>query len=325
VKRPTFVTWDQLKVGALIIVSLGLVAYAIMRLGSAMHLFSPRYTLNTFLPSASGLRVGGGVSVAGQPAGVIRRIEYLPIDADTNSNILVVLEIDQQLREQVRSDSRAYIRTLGLLGDKTLDVTPGTAAARPLEEGDTLLAAGLLDYDRILSRAADAVEDMVVLTADLRAITSGLAAGEGTLGLLLRDRKLYDELSTALRSSNGLLARARDSKGTLAKLLDDTTLYQQMLTSFSSVDSVARRFASDRGTVGRLLSDSTVYLTINSAALTADSLLKSLARGEGSAGKMLKDDVLYAQLLRSVSELTAILEDFRKNPARYTRGIIRIF
>jgi phospholipid/cholesterol/gamma-HCH transport system substrate-binding protein len=98
-----------------------------------------------------------------------------------------------------------------------------------------------------------------------------------------------------------------------------------MLASVGTVDSVARRFASDRGTVGRLLSDSTVYLTINSAALTADSLLKAVARGQGTAGKILTDEVLYSQLLRSVSELTAILEDFRKNPSRYMRGIIRIF
>ncbi len=324
-KRPTFVTWDQLKVGALIVVSLSLLGYAIIRLGSSMHLFSKRYPLHTLLPTASGLRVGGGVSVAGQPAGVIRRIEYLPIDADTNHNILVVLEIDERLREQVRGDSRAYIRTLGLLGDKTLDVTPGTPAARRLEPGDTLIASGILDYDRIIARAADAVDDMVLLTADLRTITSGLAAGEGTLGMLLKDRRLYDQLNVALRNSNSLLARVRDSKGTFARLLDDSTLYRQMLTAATTVDSVARRFTSDRGTIGRLLSDSVVYLTINRAANTADSLLKGLSRGQGTAGKMLTEDVLYTQLLHSVSELTAILDDFRKNPSRYMRGIIRIF
>ena len=324
-KRPTFVTWDQLKVGALIVVAFTLLGYAIIRLGSSMHLFSKRYQLYTLLPTASGLRVGGGVSVAGQPAGIVRRIEYLPIDADTSRNLLVVLEIDERLREQVRGDSRAYIRTLGLLGDKTLDITPGTPAAPQLGEGDTLVASGVLDYDRIIARAADAVEDMVLLTADLRVITSGLAAGEGTLGMLLRDRRLYDQLNLALRNSNSLLARVSDSKGTLSRFLDDTTLYQQMLTAATTVDSAARIFTSDKGTIGRLLSDSAVYKTISSAALTADSLLQGLSRGQGTAGKLLTDDALYSQLLRSVSDLTAILDDFRKNPSRYMRGIIRIF
>jgi phospholipid/cholesterol/gamma-HCH transport system substrate-binding protein len=324
-RRPTFISWEQLKAGALILVALGLLGFAVIRLGSATHAFGARYRLVALLPSASGLRPGGGVSVAGQGAGIIRRIEFLPVDADTLRNVLVVIEIDEHMREQVRADSRAYIRTLGLLGDKTLDITPGTPAARALNEGDTLAAVAALDYDRIIARAADAVEDVVGLTADLRSITGGLASGEGTLGLLLRDRRLYDQLNAALRNSNTLLARISNPNGTMGRLLDDPALYNQMIAAANSVDSVARQFASDRGTIGRLLSDSSVYLTLNRAALTADSLLRGVSAGRGTMGRMLTDDVLYESLLRSVTELTSILEDFRRNPSRYTRGIIRIF
>jgi phospholipid/cholesterol/gamma-HCH transport system substrate-binding protein len=290
-----------------------------------MRLFGKRYHLVTMLPTASGLRPGGGVSVGGQPAGLVRRIDFLPVDADTTRNLLVLIEIDERMREQVRGDSRAYVRTLGLLGDKTLDITPGTPAAPALEPGDTLIASGLLDYDRMLHRAADAVEDVVALTGDLRTITANLAAGRGTLGMLLNDSRLYEQLNQALRSSNVLLVRMRESRGTFARLLDDPTLYEQLLRAATAVDTVARRFAQDRGTIGRLLSDSAVYLSLRSATSTADSLLKALSRGQGTAGKLLTDDALYDQLIRNVAELTAILEDFRRNPSRYTRGMIRIF
>jgi phospholipid/cholesterol/gamma-HCH transport system substrate-binding protein len=312
-------------VGALLLIAMATLGYAIVRLGSSMHLFGNRYQLFTLLPSASGLRPGGGVSVAGQPAGVIRRIEFLPVDDDTTRNILVVLEIDERMRDQVRHDSRAYIRTLGLLGDKALDITPGTPASPVLDAGDTLQATGALDYDRLLAYAADAVEDVVALTGDLRVITAGLASGEGTLGLLLRDRRVYDQLNLALRTSNTLLARMHNAEGSFARMLDDPALYNQLISAATTVDSVARHFAQDRGTIGRLLRDSSVFLTLRSAAGTADSLLKGLGSGRGTAGKLLNEDLVYEQLVRSVSELTAILEDFRRNPSRYMRGIIRIF
>jgi phospholipid/cholesterol/gamma-HCH transport system substrate-binding protein len=304
---------------------LGALGYATFRLGSAVHLFSKRYELFTLLPTANGLRVGGAVSLAGQPAGLVRSIEFLPIDDDTTRNLIVAISLDERVQDQIRADSRASIRTLGLLGDKTLDISPGTPTSRRLEPGDTVVASSVLDYDRLMIRAADAVDDVVTLTSDLRTITSGLVQGQGTLGMLLTDRRLYDQLNAALRNSNSLLARVRESDGTLSRMLDDPALYTQMLAAASTVDSVARRFVSDRGTIGRLLRDSTVYLSLSSAASRADSLLRGLSEGRGTAGKLLADEELYGQLIRSVSDLTAILDDFRSNPSRYMRGIIRIF
>jgi ABC-type transporter Mla subunit MlaD len=70
-KRSTFITWEQLKVGTLILTALGVLVVAVVRLGEAAHLFSARYPLVTFLPDANGLREGGSVMVAGQLAGVV--------------------------------------------------------------------------------------------------------------------------------------------------------------------------------------------------------------------------------------------------------------
>src|SRR5215217_2120741 len=116
-KRATFITWEQLKVGAVILVAIGVLTVAMFKLGEAANLFVKHYRLVAFLPSANGLRVGGSVTVAGQLAGTVAAIEFLPPDADTTRNLRVEVEIDQALQQQVREDSRARIRTLGLLGD----------------------------------------------------------------------------------------------------------------------------------------------------------------------------------------------------------------
>jgi ABC-type transporter Mla subunit MlaD len=93
-KRSTFITWDQLKVGAMIIVALAIMFIAMLKLGESARLFTKRYSLITLVPSTAGLRVGGQVTVAGQLAGAVKSIEFLPVDLDTLRNLKITIEID---------------------------------------------------------------------------------------------------------------------------------------------------------------------------------------------------------------------------------------
>src|SRR4051812_19592484 len=124
-KRSSFITWDQLKVGGMIVVAALVMLLAVYKLGQAANLWSSRYTLVSFLPNASGLRVGGSVSIAGQLAGTVKDIQLMPVDYDTTRNVRLVISLDKELQEQVRADSKAHVRTMGLLGDKVVDINPG--------------------------------------------------------------------------------------------------------------------------------------------------------------------------------------------------------
>ena len=57
----------------------------------------------------------------------------------------------------------------------------------------------------------------------------------------------------------------------------------------------------------------------------AETAYLSLTRGDGFAAKMLKDQVLYEQLTKTITDLNAILADVRKNPRKYTKGMISVF
>src|SRR6185369_1701030 len=104
-KRSSFITWDQLKVGGIILAALGVLAVAIFKLGQSANLFSKRYELVAYLPNANGLRNGGTVFVAGQFAGTIRAIEFMPVDNDTTKNLKIRMAIDAGLQDQIRADS----------------------------------------------------------------------------------------------------------------------------------------------------------------------------------------------------------------------------
>jgi phospholipid/cholesterol/gamma-HCH transport system substrate-binding protein len=324
-KRATFITWEQLKVGGMILVALAILTVAVFKLGEAANLFSKRYKLVALLPSANGLRVGGSVTVAGQLAGTVSTIDFLPPDADTSRNLRVVVEIDQALQQQVREDSRARIRTLGLLGDKIVDISPGTPRFAVLPPNDTIQVEAALDYETVLLQASGAVTDMVQLTRDLRGITGGLARGEGTVGQLLMNRSLYDELNGTLARTNALVTRLQAPNGSLGKLLDDPALYQNLSGMIGSVDSLVRQMRAENGTLGKLLHDDSLYTNLVGITTGADSLVKQLTRGDGFAAKMLKDQVLYEQLTKTITDLNAILADVRKNPRKYTKGMIKVF
>ena len=258
-------------------------------------------------------------------AGNIKAIEFLPVDGDTTRNLRLTIEIDQELQSQVREDSRGEVRTLGLLGDKFLNIKPGTIRYGVMQDGDTLRMGESLDYDAIIRQASGAVEDMVILTRDLRTITGGIVRGEGTMGQMLTNRALYDELTGTLAKTNQMLTRLQNPNGTVGRMLDDPQLYNNLNGMLVSLDTLVRTMSSDSGTVGRMLRDTTLYAQLTGVVANADSITRNLKNGQGTAGKMLTDQAMYDQLNRTLTDLNAILEDVRRNPRKYMQGIIKVF
>jgi phospholipid/cholesterol/gamma-HCH transport system substrate-binding protein len=324
-KRSSFITWEQLKVGVVILAALGVLAVAIYKLGQAANLFHRRYELTAYLANASGLTAGGTVLVAGQFAGTIKSIEFLPVDNDTTRNLRLRLAIDASLRDQIRGDSKAKVRTLGLLGDKVIDISIGTPRYGALHEGDTIAIAPSLDYEAVLAQAAGAVTDMVDLTHDLRKITGGILAGEGTIGQLMTNRALYDQFVGTMARANQMLTKFENPNGTVAHLLDDPTLYNRFVTLIGTADSLVVALNNKDGTIGKLLRDDSLYVHFVGMAQAGDSLMKVLSNGQGPLARFMSDPTLYDRLNKLTTDLGAILADVQKNPGRYTKGIICVF
>lgn len=316
------ITWDQLRVGGLIFVAVAVLALAAYKLGKAANLFTKRYELVVFLPSANGLRQGGSVTLAGQLVGSVKEIEFLPVDSDTTRNLRVVARIDRTLRDQIRRDSDARLRTMGLLGDKVLDISPGTPRFPVLQPGDTLRVATSLDYEAVLAKAAGAVDDVVGLSHDLKAITGGLARGQGSMGQFLTNRAMYDQLTSAMARANALFAGLQNPNGTFGKMLNDPTLYIRLTNAVASLDSTLVAVNSSQGSMGKLLRDTTLYTSLVGIAQGADSLMSMMSNEDGLMGKLLTDQTLYDQLTKLTTDLGAVLSDVRRDPRRYTKGMI---
>jgi len=328
-RRSSVITWDQLKVGAVILVALIVMGVAILKLGQAAHLFSKRYTLVSFVPNSAGLRVGGQVTVAGQLAGAVKTIEFLPVDTDTTKNLRVIIEVDKEVQNQVRRDSQAKLKTLGLLGDKVFDISPGTPKYAALQDGDTLRLGEAMDYEAVLLQASGALDQVVTLTGSLQKVANGVVQGEGTVGQLLTNRQLFDNLNSTLATTNALMGRLQNPRGTLGQLLNDPTLYNNLNRVLGSADTLVAQLGgginSGNGTVSKLLNDDQLYLRLVSTVSGMDTLVNAMSRGNGTVKKLFTDQELYDQLLKSVTSLNQVLTDVQKDPRRYTRGLIKVF
>jgi phospholipid/cholesterol/gamma-HCH transport system substrate-binding protein len=324
-KRSLKITWDQVRVAILMLVALGILGAAFYTLGKAANLFTKRYDLVVFLPGANGLRPGGSVTLAGQLVGTVKEIEFLPVDFDTTRNLRVLARVDRTVRDQIRRDSEARLRTMGLLGDKVLDISPGTPRFAVLQPGDTIRVAAAMDYEAVLAKAAGAVDDVVGLTHDLKAVTGGLAQGQGTIGQLLTNRAMYDQLTNAMARANALFAGLQNPNGTFGRVLNDPTLYVRLTSAITTLDSTLIALNSSKGSMGLLLRDTTLYANLVGIGQSADSLMKMMVNDEGLVAKLLADQGMYDRLNKLTTDLSAMLADVRRDPRRYTKGMISVF
>jgi phospholipid/cholesterol/gamma-HCH transport system substrate-binding protein len=324
-KRATRISWEELRVGLVILIAAAAGVFAMFELGQAANLFTSRYRLVAYVKNAKGLAKGAAVTIDGQVAGSIESIEFLPVSNDTTRNLEITVTIDRRLQAQVRGDSRATLQSLGLLGDKVFNISSGTAKYSVLRPGDVVPMATSLDYDQVIQQAGTAVTAMVALTQDLKSISGSIIKGEGTMGQLITNRSLYDALTGTLQQTNTLLARLQDQHGTLGHLIDDPTLYENLTAAVASIDSLATALSSRKSTLGRLLRDDTLYTHMVSVAVGADSLVRTVESGNGFAAKMLRDQQLYDQLLKAVTDLNTVLADVKRDPQRYTKGLVKVF
>jgi phospholipid/cholesterol/gamma-HCH transport system substrate-binding protein len=318
-RRSRAITWDQLRVGVVLLVGLTILMIGTFYIGQVGHVFGRRYTLITLMGSAEGLVPGAAVQLAGQNVGQVDRVAWLEPEqrARTGEAVAVWLAVNREVQNQIRSDSRAHVRTQGLLGDRIIDIDPGSAGARVLEEGDTLAASEPLDYQQILRQGSDAVTSLGQLAGHLDSLARQMLAGQGSLGRMLVDDSLYRNVSQLSLSLDQFLRRVNRGRGALGKLLTDSTLYGGLVGLTAGLDTLTGQVVQGRGTLGRMVASDSLYRELHGAASRANALLGKLERGEGSMGRAVASDSLYEQVLKSLVDLNAILADLREHPRKY--------
>jgi phospholipid/cholesterol/gamma-HCH transport system substrate-binding protein len=322
---PAALPWMSLRIGlfaAAVLVALGAL---VIRLGTRGTLFGSTSTLFVQVSDGIGLRAGGQVTLLGQPAGVIRAVRIVPARTASAPSVVVETAINADAFAALRADGDARVRALGLLGDRVLDLVPGTVGAGARRAGDTLRAVAFTDLATLFSIADSALREVSAVSVDLRGVTRTLTQGNGSMRRLLTDGAVHDSLVRTLARADRVMAQLLNGRGTLGRLMQDTSVYGSVRSAAISLDSAAQLINQRDATLARLQRDTQLVARLSRSAASVDTLVRRLNAGVGTAGQLLQERELYDRLLRATAALDSLATDLKRNPSRYTRGAVKLF
>src|SRR2546428_9020390 len=176
----THVSWLQLKVGLVLLAAVAGILVAILNLNEGMGLFGRQATLRALVADSHGIKVGAPVRFNGVDTGNITRIA---IDS-SNGKVSLTFTVNNDIRPLLRRDAAVLIRPMGLLGDKYLELLPGTSKEPALPDGAVLTGQAEPDITGVADSAAATLESVSHSLKDLQTILIGLKEGKGTAGKL---------------------------------------------------------------------------------------------------------------------------------------------
>ncbi len=196
------------RLGAFIIATLAILAAGIFIIGSKQYLFSPTYRLKAQFATVVGLDSGAEVRIGGVHMGTVREID---LPSKPTDKITVVMDLQRSTHAIVKQDSVATIETEGVLGDEYVAISFGSDQGQDVKDGETidseapLVIADLMKKaDGILDTSQEALNNVTVVAANLSSISTKINQGQGTIGALVNDKKVYtqlDETTAGLRDT----------------------------------------------------------------------------------------------------------------------------
>jgi len=348
--RSKTLTWTELRVGLVMIASVGILAFTILYIGGGGGSpFSRKYRLRALMADVNGLKPGAPVRVGGVEVGNVTSVSIG--GPEQKGLVEVQMRLDQRVQPQVTTESRVGLGTLGLLGEKALDIAPASRGV-PLEDGSLVPSDPVDPFKGLLGDASQS-------TAYLRRILARMDSGEGLLGKALRDDELYnrltdvsgrlqrlltkmesdtsplgrvigdremsDRLAATVRNMEAASARLEAGQGALGALSHDDELAKDIKALTASLSHLSTRVEKGEGTMGKLVSDEGLYVKIDQLTSRVDALVGQIEKGEGSAGRFIHDPEVYNNMAAATRELRQLVADIRADPRKYLRVKMSLF
>lgn len=329
----------QLRIGALVLTAILLFMGFVLSVGKRSALFEERYSLWTSFNSTEGLAVGAPIRLAGVTVGNVTRIAFGP-DLK-NRRIVLTLSVEQRIQDRIREDSVASIGTIGLVGDKVLDITVGSVDRPALQSGARLASVDPIDYSALLQKGDQILDHVTKISASLDEFLAGGETATGKRNLNEAMRSLRNTV-VEVEKGQGLLHAAIYGKegGELLGRLDRTAqslertaraieneqglLHALIYTpqgdtlgrfdrALAGLDDIIREAKGGRGLLHALIYDpqATEFLTrLNRTSAELEGLVRSAREGKGlvpslifnpQGAKVLEDVQAAAQNLRGVA------------------------
>ena len=284
-------------VGLFIFVGLIIFIIGVLTLGGQRKTFSKTIEAKAIFKDINGLQKGNNVWFAGVKVGTIHSIKFTP-----DGLVEVSMGIEEESRQYIRKDTKAKVGTDGLIGNRIVVLTGGSAAAPAIAEGDKLMVESVINMEDMMSTLQENNKNFLAITNDFKSISEGLAKGQGTMGKLLKDESIANGLEVSLASLRRTMIQAEEltnnitaytgklqQEGTLTNdLITDTVVFSKLKSSVAEIESMSK----------------TATEIVNSLKTTSNSVNAGLTNSNTPAGMLLND----AQTAESIKEIIKNLQ-----------------
>ncbi|HKO01792.1 MAG TPA: MlaD family protein, partial [Thermoanaerobaculia bacterium] len=292
---------------------LGILGFFILKIEDLSFGRKKTRQLTAIFDNVAGLDEKSGVRVAGVRKGKVTRIATTP-----DGRAKVTLELDDDV--QLRTNATARVANLGLLGEKYVEIDPGTPNA-PIAQGDNIQLRGTApaSIDDVTSQISDIATDVKAITASLRGAIGGPQGQQRISDILENTRNITDQV-------RALIAANRANVD--ATLLNARVVSEQLRTEIpqlaASIDRVAQSIG---GTVNENRKD-VREIVENLKKLSTDlkttsdnlgSITGQVRSGEGTVGKLIYSDEAHDKLTKALTSVESGVNELRTTLGRATR------
>lgn len=279
-----------LVVGSFLIVVVLAFGAMILSLTAERGIFVTRYLLEARFENVQGLLPGAPVWLAGKEVGVVKSIEFEPVEAELP--VAVVLSIDRAVQSHVRADSLASIGTIGVLGDSYVEVSVGGAEAAMLADGDEIRATSPINLNLALEKGTRALDSVASLSENLDTVVKRFADEQGG-----------ERAADAIRAASDVLVRIQEGPGLLHTLIYDPYEgegVQSIERSLALLENILVEIRDGEGVLHTLIydrpRDQDAVMQAMAAGARLNSILGKVDRGEGTLGLLVNDPSVYEEL-----------------------------
>ncbi|MFA5814733.1 MAG: MlaD family protein [Bacteroidales bacterium] len=279
-------------VGLFLFFGLVILVAGILTIGNLHNSFVKKFMVTTIFENVNGLQPGNNIWFSGVKIGTVSTLNFFG-----KSQVKVSMKIDHAAQPYIRKNAKAKISTDGLIGNKIIVIYGGTDSTAAIEEGDTLGIEKTLSTDDMMNTLQENNKNLLSITNDFKVISKKIMDGEGTLGKLLTDESLYDNIGQTVDA----LKRASENAEKLTASISDygSKMNQQgSLTNDLVSDTIV--FNTIKATVLELkqIASMAAELTANLRNASSD-----LNNSNSPAGVILHDQPAASDLKSTIRNL----------------------
>ena len=275
----------EVKVGLLVVAAFVILGVAVFLVSERRNFFALKNRYYIQFETVLGLAPGSPAQLNGVTVGSVQRV-VLPESVDEQM-LTVWINVDRRYGERVREDSTARIKTLGLLGDKFIEISSGSADSPMIPSGGYIPAAAPTDVEKLLATGGDAVQNTVAISYSLRNILARMEAGEGLLGELLTDseagRTAKQGLVAIMEAVRDITLQIHSGQGTVGQLIMDDDLAVQLTASVNRFNTVLTSLEGGEGLIADLLQNPETRHRVQTLLANLDKTTESLSVADRTA------------------------------------------